>query len=39
MSRLLTSLFFNPHDAAIISFLGNGLVSGEIGQTTEHVAH
>jgi hypothetical protein len=30
---------FNPHEAAIISFLGNGLFSGEMGQATEQVAH
>jgi hypothetical protein len=30
---------FNPQDVAIISFLGNGLVSGEMGQATEQVAH
>jgi hypothetical protein len=30
---------FNPQDVAIISFLGKGLVSGEMGQATAQVAH
>jgi hypothetical protein len=34
-----TSLSFNPHWAAIISFLGKGFSSGEMGHTTEQVAH
>jgi hypothetical protein len=39
MSALPTSLSLSPQDAAIISFLGKGLLSGEIGQATEQVAH
>ena len=39
ISALPTRRSLSPQDAAIISFLGNGLFSGEIGQATEQVAH
>ena len=38
-SALLTTLSFRPQDDAIISLRGKGLLSGEIGQATEQVAH
>jgi hypothetical protein len=39
MSELPTNLSFKPHEAAIISLRGNGLLSGEMAQATEQVAH
>jgi hypothetical protein len=39
MSAFPKSLSFSPQDAAIISFRGNGLLSGDIGHAMEQVAH